>query len=197
MSKTPLGYSYFFRQACYFESFLAVLALVLSWFADLELFASLRFSEPAIALGLIGTIPLILLFFALQGCQFSGIQRIRTLLDETLCPALCHRHWTDLLTLSVIAGFSEELLFRGFLQIWLESKSGHTAGLIVSNLIFGLVHAVTPLYAVLAFLIGIYLGLAMDYGSERNVLTPMVIHGLYDFIVFVIIMRTYQSRKTL
>jgi membrane protease YdiL (CAAX protease family) len=68
--------------------------------------------------------------------------------------------------------------------------------LIASSIIFGLVHAVTPLYALLATLVGIYLGLAMDYGGERNLLTPIIIHGLYDFLAFLVIVRTYRSNLT-
>jgi membrane protease YdiL (CAAX protease family) len=55
---------------------------------------------------------------------------------------------------------------------------------------------VTPLYAVLAALVGMYLGLSMDYGIERNVLTPIMIHGLYDFLAFFMLMRAYRISLT-
>jgi membrane protease YdiL (CAAX protease family) len=99
------------------------------------------------------------------------------------------------MVLSAIAGFSEELLFRGVIQPWLESSWGMTAGLLVSNIIFGLAHAVTPLYAVLATLVGIYLSLSLDYGGDRNLLLPMVIHGLYDFLAFMALIRTYRASR--
>ncbi len=92
-----------------------------------------------------------------------------------------------------IAGLSEELLFRGVIQPWIENTWGATAGLIVSNILFGLVHAVTPLYAVLAFLVGIYMGLSLTYGGETNLLVPIIIHGFYDFLAFVVLMRIYRS----
>ena len=62
-------------------------------------------------------------------------------------------------------------------------------------MIFGLVHAVTPLYAVLAAFVGIYLGLSLDYGGDRNLLTPVIIHGLYDFLAFVALMRVYRASQ--
>jgi membrane protease YdiL (CAAX protease family) len=93
----------------------------------------------------------------------------------------------------VIAGFSEEVLFRGALQPWLENVTGITNGLLISNLIFALVHAVTPLYALLAMLMGLYLGMSLDYDTERNLLTPIVIHSLYDFIAFIVILRNYRK----
>jgi membrane protease YdiL (CAAX protease family) len=55
---------------------------------------------------------------------------------------------------------------------------------------------VTPLYAVLAALVGFYLGLSLDYGGERNLLIPVIIHGFYDFLAFVALMRVYRSSLT-
>jgi len=99
------------------------------------------------------------------------------------------------LILASIAGLSEELLFRGVIQPWIESSCGLTAGLIGSNIIFGLAHAVTPLYAVLAALVGMYLSLSMDYGGDRNLLLPVVIHGLYDFLAFIALIRSYRTNR--
>ena len=98
--------------------------------------------------------------------------------------------------LAAIAGISEEVLFRGVIQPWLETAWGASAGLIASNIIFGLVHAITPLYTVLATLVGIFLGLALDYGGERNLLIPIIIHGLYDFLAFMFLMRSYRVGLT-
>jgi len=117
------------------------------------------------------------------------------MLFETLGSNLHRYHWTDLLILASIAGLSEELLFRGVIQPWMESSWGLTAGLVGSNIIFGLAHAVTPLYAVLAALVGIYLGLSMDYGGDRNLLLPIVIHGLYDFLAFIALLRAYRASR--
>lgn len=172
-----------------------MLALALSWLAGLNPLAVLKFSEPALVRGVIGTIPLLMLFFAVQAITLDSVKTIRSILETTLCPSLAYRHWADWLVLSLIAGFSEELLFRGFLQVWMEMKWGLAASLIGSGVVFGLVHAITPLYLVLATLIGIYLGLALDYGGERNLLVPIVIHTLYDFAVFVVIMRSYRAKK--
>jgi membrane protease YdiL (CAAX protease family) len=37
------------------------------------------------------------------------------------------------------------------------------------------------------------LGLSLDYGGERNLLTPIIIHGFYDFLAFVALMRAYRA----
>jgi membrane protease YdiL (CAAX protease family) len=195
MDKPPFTPDEFFNKACSFEAALIPVALVLGWIANISPFENLHFSESAIAYGVIGTLPLFLLFLTLEQIQTEAVVRIKNVLLETLGPSLHRYHWTDLLMLASIAGLSEELLFRGVIQPWLESSWGMATGLIASNIIFGLAHAVTPLYAVLAAMVGIYLSLALDYGGDRNLLLPIIIHGLYDFLAFVALMRAYRATR--
>ncbi|MCX7095424.1 MAG: CPBP family intramembrane metalloprotease [Methylobacter sp.] len=195
MATTPINHDDFFKRACSFEAAIILVAVFLGWVANINPFGSLYFSESAIAYGIAGTMPLFLLFLALEKMRIASIIKIKNVLMETLGPSLQRQHWTDLLILASIAGLSEELLFRGVIQPWMESSWGMTAGLVGSNILFGLAHAVTPLYAVLATLVGIYLSLSMDYGGDRNLLAPIVIHGLYDFLAFVSLMRAYRSRR--
>lgn len=183
----------FFRMACYFEAALTLVAIGVGWLTSIDPFADLTFNEHAIANGLLLTLPLLLLFFAMQELPIQALIKIRLLLLETLGTRLYRCHWADLLILAAIAGFSEEVLFRGALQPWLENAAGMTNGLLISNVIFALVHAVTPIYAVLAMLMGLYLGMSMDYNAERNLLTPIVIHSLYDFVAFIVILRNYRK----
>lgn len=183
----------FFRVACYFEAALALLAIVLGWLFNVDPFADLYFDEGAFSKGILLTLPLLLLFFAIQQMPYAPLQQIRVLLVETLGARLYRCHWSDLLILATIAGFSEEVLFRGLLQPWLENLTSLTAGLLLSNVVFALVHAVTPMYAILAMLMGLYLGMGLDYGGERNLLTPIVIHAFYDFIAFIVILRDYRN----
>jgi hypothetical protein len=162
--------------------------------ADINPFANLYFSETALVIGVLGTLPLFMVFLATQYLPQHSFVTIRDLLLRTLAPQLHQRHWTDLLLLATIAGVSEELLFRGVLQPWITASWGFTTGLIVSNLIFGLAHAVTPLYALLVTIVGGYLSLSMTIGSdESNLLIPIVIHSLYDFLAFITLMRLYRA----
>ena len=196
MDKSLFKFDEFFKSACYFEASLILVAVFLGWVADIDPFENIYFSETAVAYGVIGTIPLFLMFLALEKMQGESVVKIRKLLLNTLGPGLHHYHWTDLFILAAIAGVSEELLFRGVIQPWIETSWGITAGLIASNIVFGLVHAVTPLYAALAALVGIYLGLSLDYGGDRNLLIPIIIHGFYDFLAFVALMRVYRASLT-
>lgn len=193
MDKSPINPNDFFKKACSFEAALILAAVFLGWIADINPFEYLHFSELAIVYGIVGTIPLFLLFRIMEQIQAEPIVKIKDLLFETLGPGLHRYHWTDLLILASIAGLSEELLFRGVIQPWIESSWGMTAGLVAGNIIFGMAHAVTPLYAVLAALVGVYLSLSLDFGGDRNLLVPIIIHGLYDFLAFIALMRAYRS----
>lgn len=193
MDKYSIDSNDFFKKACFFEAALILVAIFLGQIANINPFAYLHFSELAIVYGIIGTIPLFLLFRIMEQIQAEPIVKIKNILFETLGTGLHRYHWTDLLILASIAGLSEELLFRGVIQPWIESSWGMTAGLVGGNIIFGLAHAVTPLYAVLAALVGVYLSLSLDYGDNRNLLTPVIIHGLYDFLAFVALIRAYRA----
>jgi membrane protease YdiL (CAAX protease family) len=100
-----------------------------------------------------------------------------------------------LLYLSLLAGFTEEVLFRGLLQPLLESRWGWSVGIVLSNVCFAMAHFITPLYAILAGLTGLYLGFAMDFGGERNLLNPIVIHAAYDFLAFLAVVQSYRAER--
>lgn len=193
MNNSPFNPERFFKSACLFEAALILVAVVLGWLSGINPFADLHLTESAILYGILGTIPLFLLFLLLEHLSADSVVTIRRFLLETLGPALHRYHWADLFILAAIAGISEEILFRGVIQPWMELSWGVTAGLIGSNIVFGLVHAITPLYTVLATLVGIYLGLALDIGGDRNLMTPIIIHGLYDFLAFLALMRSYRA----
>ena len=80
--------------------------------------------------------------------------------------------------LGLAAGVGEEWLFRGVLQFELADRMGDVVGVALSSLVFGLLHAVTPLYAFLAGLASIYFGAIYLYTD--NLAVPMVCHTLYD-----------------
>ena len=184
----------FFKQACIFEGSLTGLALVLGWLADINPFASLYFSETAFLHGIIATLPIFMIFLALYQLNIKSLTKIKTLLLDMLGPVLLRYHWTDLLILAAIAGISEEILFRGVIQPWMESSWGMLTGLIVSSILFGLAHAVTLLYFLLATLMSAYLGLLLDIDTSRNLLIPIVTHGFYDFLAFLVIAHSYRHQ---
>ena len=80
--------------------------------------------------------------------------------------------------LGVAAGLGEEMLFRGVLQYELGSQIGDIFAVILTSIIFGALHAVTPLYAILASLASVYFGYL--YLAFENLAVPIYTHALYD-----------------
>ncbi|WP_375206014.1 CPBP family intramembrane glutamic endopeptidase [Hyphococcus sp.] len=82
--------------------------------------------------------------------------------------------------MAVAAGVSEELLFRGVLQTWGAQHGPEILAIIITNIVFGMMHMRTALYAVIAGLVGFYLGVL--YMLTDNLLAPIAAHTLYDAI---------------
>ena len=59
--------------------------------------------------------------------------------------------------------------------------------------VFGLLHFITPLYALLAGLMGLYLGWL--YEATGNLIVPMIVHGLYDFAALVYLVRIRRPER--
>ena len=185
----------FFKTALYFESSLILVAIILGAIAQINPFEFIDFNERVLLNGLIGTLPLCVIFLALNHLKIEPLLKIRKILHDTLGESLVDLHWTDLFVLAAVAGISEEILFRGVIQPWLENSWGIVAGLIISSVLFGLVHAVTWLYFILAVSVSFYLGMYLDYENTRNLVTPIIIHGLYDFFAFMVILQSYRLEQ--
>lgn len=82
--------------------------------------------------------------------------------------------------LGIAAGLGEEMLFRGVLQYELIGRLGNVGAVGLSSVIFGLLHAVTPVYALLATLASVYFGFI--YLDTGNLAVPIVTHALYDVV---------------
>ena len=66
--------------------------------------------------------------------------------------------------------------------------------LLLTSVVFGLGHLITPAYALLAGLLGFYLGtLALVYD---NLLLVMTVHGLYDFLALIYLTKRPQTAGT-
>jgi membrane protease YdiL (CAAX protease family) len=92
----------------------------------------------------------------------------------------------DLLGIAALAGLGEEMFFRGAVQGSLQHWVPFWAALVISSVFFGLMHAVTPTYALLAAGLGVYLGLVWYYTD--NLLVVTLAHALYDFLALLYLM---------
>src|SRR5580704_1560653 len=191
----------FMSLAVIFEGSLVAVALALGWIFHIDVLGRLIFSVGATVVGLVGAVPPFALLLTTERFKIPELERIKRLLLETLGPSLLVCRWYDVVALAAVAGVGEEFLFRGALQPLLERWTTSTswswvAGLLLSNVIFGLLHFITPTYAVLAGLMGVYFGLLLDATGSRNVLGPILAHGLYDYLAFVVLIRTVRRSPT-
>ncbi|KAL7536244.1 hypothetical protein ACHAWF_005405 [Thalassiosira exigua] len=77
-----------------------------------------------------------------------------------------------------VAGWGEEWLFRGVFQTYLGESFSRGIALTVSGIVFGLLHAVTPIYALLAGAASVFFGYL--YNQTENLAVPMICHAVYD-----------------
>ena len=108
------------------------------------------------------------------------MRRLVALVVEQLGPLLALRSPAELVLLALIAGLAEEILFRGVVQAGLARVLPDWAAVLVAGAAFGLAHFITPAYALLAGLAGVYLGALFWLGG--TLIVPIVAHALYDIV---------------
>lgn len=183
----------FLRMATLFQGGLMLLALGLAWLAGINLGEQLRFTGTAVAWGVGATVPMLALFAITYLFPVGPLGTIKDFLHEVLGPPLTQCRWYDLVFVALLAGCSEELLFRGVLQSWIGRWSA-LGGLLASSVVFGLAHAITPTYAVLAGLLGIYLGVLFTITGQENLIAPILCHALYDLVAFFVVRQSHVAR---
>jgi len=82
----------------------------------------------------------------------------------------------------LLSGPAQEVLFRGVMFFALWRWKGWKVALVTSSVLFGLVHVLKGIYFVVATsLIGLVYGY-VTYRT-RNIVGPMIAHGLHNFIL--------------
>lgn len=171
-----------------FEGGLAILAWPLGWLLQHRPLATLTGSLPAVGLGLLAAVPMIGGGLIFSWWPVGPLRRIRQFVDEFLRPFFLRCTLADLAGISLLAGIGEEMLFRGVVQAYLMDRLGRWTGLGLASVVFGLLHAITPTYAVLATLAGIYLGVV--WLATGNLLVVIVAHAVYDFVILTYLLRS-------
>ncbi len=135
-----------------------------------------------------------LLLGALAGLVFSiaawavfrkvpSFRHIKTLILRTIdMQTLSTRH---AVMFGLIAGIPEEILFRGAIQ--------PTIGWLLTALLFGVLHGVTPAYFVYATLASVLLGGLADWSG--GLWAPIAAHTTIDISMFLLLMRTWRRRQ--
>jgi len=181
----------FLRTAILFEGGLVVLALGLGWLFQEPPFGTVRLTWRHLSAGLLATAPPLLALTLLLRSNSPGLVRLVREVEQMVGPLFEGATVGALALISILAGVGEESLFRGVLQPALGSVTAPWVALLVVSAVFGLVHFVTATYAFLAGVIGLYLGWL--FLGSGNLLVPIVVHALYDFVALTILVRRLQS----
>jgi len=186
-SRDPLG-QHVPTMTAAFEASLFFIAVAVGWMLGLETTTLVHFNWQGVLWGVVAAAPLIVGFFVLQVAPIRSVQTLNLRVRRLLVPLLRPASLVQIVAICVFAGLGEEMLFRAVmqqgLQSWFVPMAGVTAGvviaLVVTALCFGIAHAMTPLYAIVAGLIGLYFGIVWLWTD--NLLAPILAHALYDFV---------------
>lgn len=153
-----------------------------------------NFAPGSIVLGLAAAIPIGLIVYMLSYGPLSRlvwVKRAMTdILDRMYIPfgrSIQSLSAFDIVLISCAAGIGEELFFRGLIQSF--------AGLWITAIIFGLLHALTPAYFIIATAIGVWFGLLYQFSD--NLLVPMLAHAAYDIFALLLLRSQFKQRSLL
>ena len=173
--------------ALLFEGGMGGLAIVLALLSDYAIWDEFQVTLEGSLWGLGASVPMFIAFATCLYWPVGPLASIKRFSDEVIAPMFRPCTIVDLALISIVAGLGEELFFRGLIQVTIEGWYGPVVGLVAASIIFGAMHPLTPSYAVLATVIGLYLG--WTYQATGNLLVPTIAHGFYDFIALVVLSR--------
>jgi membrane protease YdiL (CAAX protease family) len=164
-----------------------VVAFAIGGMAGVPPFGRFRLDIEAVGYGVAATLPPLGLLRWCLSTKWGPIRRLVKLVEEHLGPYLVGASAGGIVLLSLVAGIGEEVLFRGVIQAGLAERVPAWMAVGVASLLFGAAHWLTASYAVLAALIGVYLGVL--FLVTDNLLVPAVTHALYDIAALSILVR--------
>lgn len=165
-----------------FEWMLAAVALAWAYWRGLPLLQELTWSTDLLITSVVATGPLVAALLIMVRVQAPWMRKIEAHVRSFLAPLLRYGGISGMAVLAIAAGVGEELLFRGVLQAEFIAPLGPWGALIVASILFGVCHWITPAYALIATIMGAYLGALYMYTGGLTV--PILVHALYDFIAF-------------
>lgn len=195
----------FVTTAFSFEASLGVGALLVGWAVGVDPLAtipvlgaaSLNDFLLALVWGVAATVPLLIGLLLINRLRFRSLVRIRRFVSARVLPLFKPLSLFQLAAISFAAGFGEEVLFRGLLQTGIAERMGGPSGLVfaivVTSLLFGACHWITPAYAVLAGYASVYFGVL--FVLTGNLLAPLIAHALYDFLALVYLTRLSMRKE--
>lgn len=147
---------------------------------------------PSVATGLAATLPAAAALFWLARSGWPPVARLMQEVEGRIAPLFARAGYLELAGISLLAGLGEETFFRGLLQAQLSKWLDPWLGLALASALFGAGHLITPAYAVVAGLIGLYLGTI--FLLTGDLLAVIVAHALYDFLALLYLTDRTRSR---
>lgn len=155
-------------------------AFGLSLLLNTPLGPQIKLSVDDVLLGVIATLPPVVFLWWFSNTDHPALADFRNSQIEFFSKIGFEFTPPRIVAMAIGAGVCEELLFRGVVQTWLAEFSPIVVAIIASNIIFGLLHMRTALYAIIAGGVGVYFGVL--HALTDNLIAPMVAHGLYDAV---------------
>lgn len=171
---------------------MGVIAVGASVLLDTPLIPQLRFSAAGAIAGLLAVAPMALALYWLMTTKIAPVARFREDQLDFFSGLGFRLTPLRIAALSLAAGVSEELLFRGVAQTWTAERFSLGAALIAPNIIFGLLHARSLSYALIAGFVGVYLGAL--FALTGDLLAPIIAHAVYDVIALDATRRALAAR---
>lgn len=173
--------------AVLFEAALGVAGIALAWWLGVPLADRLRPETAMVGRTALALLPMVALLAIALKSHWGPLARLRDLVQTLVRECFGAARWWELAAVALAAGFGEELLFRGALQPLAERWWGPTGGLIAVSVLFGLLHAASATYLILAIFMGLYLGWLAQYYGE--LVTPIAVHAAYDWAALMLLVR--------
>ena len=187
MQDTPPPGGSVLTLAVVFEGALLVLAWGLGHLLSTPVGEQIAVTPSTLLLGVLATVPLLAGLYWTLRTPWDVLVRLRVVIEDKVAPLFAGCSVAGLAVISILAGVGEEALFRGVLQSAIASNIGVVPALLVVSTLFGLVHPVTAVYAVMAGLIGLYLGVLTIWSG--TLVPAMTAHALYDFVALAYLVR--------
>jgi membrane protease YdiL (CAAX protease family) len=186
-----------FPLAVVVEGVIALAAVLLAWIAGVPLREQMpQLGAPlgwALLRGLIATVPLLVMFWWIIHSSWPTLIELQQQVERLIGEMFPSASIGQLALVATLAGVGEELLFRGVLQTIFGWWTTPAIGVVITSLVFGLMHALSKPYFFLATAIGLCFGWMTWY--YHDLVAPMVAHTLYDFVALVYLSRLRASGK--
>ena len=165
----------------------ASILMIMSFVLSKDLKSQFRFSPKDVALGLGSAVVLWCVFYF--GDFFSKLifDFARPQVDSIYAMKEGHNKILLVLGLLFIIGPAEEIFWRGYVQHSLIGKFGEWKAMIITTMIYALVHiwSFNFMLVMAALICGLFWGLMYKY--NKNLVPLIVSHAVWDVMVFIVV----------